>query len=170
MSHFLIDTLSNLSSLPDITKYLITAFISMLPIIEARGAIPVGIAALHLSPIEALVSAFIGNVLPVYFIVKYIRPLFDFFGKFKPIKKVIDWSTKKAHKKIEESKLIEDFVFIALFVFVAIPLPGTGAWIGSLIANLLDLPPKKAIPPIFLGVLAASLILTFGTMGIKSLI
>ncbi|MNL52267.1 putative small multi-drug export protein [compost metagenome] len=95
--------------------------------------------------------------------------MFDFFGKFKPFKKIIDWSTEKAQKKISESKLVEDFVFIALFVFVAVPLPGTGAWIGSLIANFLELPPKKAMPPIILGVLAASLLLTFGTVGLKSL-
>lgn len=170
MSNFLANHLANLADLPILGKYLVTMFISMLPLIEERGAIPVAIAALNLHPIEALVTAFIGNIIPVYFIVKYIHPIFDFFGKFKPLKKIIDWATDRANKKIAESKLIEDFVFLALFVFVAIPLPGTGAWIGSLIANFLGLPPKKAMPPIFLGVLAAGLIMTFGTLGIKSLI
>ena len=147
-----------ITSLPIVIRYLLTALIGMVPIIELRGAIPVGVFTFHLNYIEAFICSFIGNIIPVYFIVKYIRPLFDFFGRWKPFKKIIDWSSERANKKIAESKTIQNAVSFTLFLFVAIPLPGTGAWIGSLIANFLELPPKKAIPPIILGVLAAGII------------
>ena len=147
-----------IASLPIIVRYLLTALIGMVPIIELRGAIPVGVFTFHLNYIEAFICSFIGNIIPVYFIVKYIRPLFDFFGRWKPFKKIIDWASERANKKIAESKTVQNAVSFTLFLFVAIPLPGTGAWIGSLIANFLELPPKKAIPPIILGVLAAGII------------
>ncbi len=139
-------------------KYIATIVIGMTPIIELRGAIPIAVAAFHLSYFEAFILSFIGNVIPIYFIVKYIRPLFDFFGRWKPFKIVIDWATNKATKKIEESEKLQNFTALGLFLFVAVPLPGTGAWVGSLIANFLDLPPKKAIPPLVLGVITAGII------------
>ena len=148
-----------MSTLPIFMRYIITAIIGAVPIVELRGAIPIGVFTFHLNYVEAFVCSFIGNILPVYFIVKYIRPLFDFFGRWKPLKKIIDWATERATKKIEESERLQNFVALGLFLFVAIPLPGTGAWIGSLIANFLDVPPKKAIPPIILGVLAAGIII-----------
>jgi uncharacterized membrane protein len=147
-----------LTNLPIIVRYLLTAGIGMVPIIELRGAIPVGVFTFHLTYIEAFIFSFIGNILPVYFIVKYIKPLFNFFGRWKPFKMVIDWATNKANKKISENPKIRTVVFTTLFLFVAIPLPGTGAWVGSLIANFLDLEPKKAMPPIFLGVFTAGII------------
>ena len=114
-----------------------------------------GVFTFHLNYLESFICSFIGNIIPVYFIVKYIRPLFDFFGRWKPFKAIIDWASERATKKIEESEKLQNFAALGLFLFVAIPLPGTGAWVGSLIANFLDLPPKKAIPPIVLGVLIA---------------
>ncbi len=147
-----------MESLPIFVKYLFTVIVGMVPIVELRGAIPIGVFTFHLNYIEAFICSFIGNIIPVYFIVKYIRPLFDFFGRWKPFKKVIDWATEKATRKIEESTKLQNFVALGLFLFVAIPLPGTGAWIGSLVANFLDLPPKKAIPPIIIGVLTAGII------------
>ncbi len=148
-----------MSTLPIIVRYILTGIIGAIPIIELRGAIPIGVFTFHLNYVEAFLCSFIGNILPVYFIVKYIRPLFDFFGRWKPLKKIIDWATERATKKIEESERLQNFVAFGLFVFVAIPLPGTGAWIGSLIANFLDVPPKKAIPPIIAGVLTAGVII-----------
>lgn len=144
-------------------KYIATMIIGMTPIIELRGAIPIGVFTFHLSYLESFILSFIGNIIPIYFIVKYIRPLFDFFGRWKPFKKIIDWATNRATKKIEESDRLQNFAALGLFLFVAIPLPGTGAWVGSLIANFLDLPPKKAIPPIVLGVLVAGIIILAGT-------
>ena len=74
-----------MASLPIIIKYLLTALIGMVPIIELRGAIPVGVFTFHLNYIESFLCSFIGNIIPVYFIVKYIRPLFDFFRKMETI-------------------------------------------------------------------------------------
>lgn len=144
---------------PIIIKYLLTGLISMVPIIELRGAIPIGVLTFHLNYVESFIVSFVGNIIPVYFIVKFIRPLFDFFGRWKPFKIVIDWATNRATKKIQESEKLQNYTALGLFLFVAIPLPGTGAWVGSLIANFLDLPPKKAIPPIVLGVFTAGCIM-----------
>ena len=147
-----------MASLPLFVKYILTGLVGMLPIIELRGAIPVGVFTFHLSYLESFICSFIGNIIPVYFIVKYIRPLFDFFGRWKIFKVIIDWATEKATKHIQENEKLQNAVSVGLFLFVAIPLPGTGAWVGSLIANFLDLPPKKAIPPIIVGVLTAGII------------
>ena len=147
-----------MGTLPLIIKYILTAFIGMIPIIELRGAIPVGVFSFHLNYVESFICSFIGNIIPIYFIVKYIRPLFDFFGRWKPFKVIIDWASERATKKIAESEKLQNYTAVGLFLFVAVPLPGTGAWVGSLIANFLDLPPKKAIPPIIVGVLTAGII------------
>lgn len=157
-----------MANLPIILKYIFTAIIGMIPIIELRGAIPIGVFTFHLSYIESFIFSFIGNIIPIYFIVKFIRPLFDFFGRWKPFKIIIDWASDKATKKIAESEKLQNYTALGLFLFVAIPIPGTGAWVGSLIANFLDLPPKKAIPPIVVGVLTAGIIvltLTAATKG-----
>lgn len=146
-----------------IIKYLATFLISMTPIIELRGAIPIAVMGFHLTYVEAFLISFLGNIIPIYFIVKYIRPLFDFFGKVKIFKKIIDWATERATKKIQESKKLQTYTALGLFIFVAIPLPGTGAWVGSLIANFLGLPVKKAFLPLALGVLAAGIIMLTGT-------
>ncbi len=148
-----------MEALPLLIRYLITAIIGMVPIIELRGAIPIGVFTFHLNYLEAFLCSFIGNILPVYFIVKYIKPLFEFFGRWKPFKIIIDWASNKASKKIEESTRLQNFAALGLFLFVAIPVPGTGAWVGSLIANFLEVPPKKAIPPIVAGVLVAGIII-----------
>ncbi len=139
--------------------YICTFIISMIPIIELRGAIPVAVFTFHLTYVEAFVISFIGNIIPVYFIVKFIRPIFDLLRRFKIFRIIIDWVTEKATKKIAESKKLQTATILGLYLFVAIPLPGTGAWTGALIANFLDIPPKKAIPPIYAGVFTAGVII-----------
>ena len=146
-------------TLPLFLKYTIVAIIGMIPIIELRGAIPIGVFTFHLNYLESFICSFIGNIIPVYFIVKYIRPLFNFLGRWKIFKIIIDWASERASKKIEESERLQNFAALGLFLFVAVPLPGTGAWVGSLIANFLEVPPKKAIPPIIAGVLVAGIII-----------
>ena len=143
-------------------KYLITFIVSMTPIIELRGAIPIAVG-MHLSYVEAFLISFIGNIIPIYFIVKYIGPIFDFLGRFKILKKIIDWASNKAIKKIEESDKLQNYTALGLFLFVAIPLPGTGAWVGSLIANFLHVPLKKAFWPIAAGVFTAGVIILIAT-------
>ena len=162
--------IETLQSLPIFFKYIVTAIIGMTPVIEIRGAIPIGVATFNLSYLEAFIASFIGNIIPIYFIVKFIRPLFDFFGRWKIFKVIIDFATNKATKKIEESKKLQNFVSHGLFLFVAIPIPTTGAWVGSLIANFLNLPVKKAFPPLALGVFVAGLIVLFVTGGVITII
>ena len=81
--------IETLQSLPIFFKYIVTAIIGMTPVIEIRGAIPIGVATFNLSYLEAFISSFIGNIIPIYFIVKFIRPLFDFFGRWKIFKVII---------------------------------------------------------------------------------
>lgn len=142
-----------------IIKYIITIIISMIPIIELRGAIPIAVFTFHLTYVEAFILSIIGNCIPIFFIVKYAKPIFNLLSKFKPFKIIIDFATEKANKKIAENPKLQTATFFALYIFVAIPLPVTGAWTGSLIANFLDLPPKKSFPPLALGVLTAGIII-----------
>ena len=145
-----------------VVKYLITFFLGMCPIIEIRGAIPVGVG-LGLTYFEAFVIGFIGNIIPIYFIVKHIGVIFEVLGKIKIFKKIIDWASDRATKKIEESERLQNFTALGLYLFVAIPLPGTGAWVGSLIANFLHVPLKKAWIPLVLGVLTAGIFILAAT-------
>ena len=160
---------STLQGIPIIAKYLLTVLVGMTPIIEIRGAIPLCVA-MGLDYWSAYICSFIGNIIPIFFIVKYIRPLFDFFGRWKFFKKIIDWATNKATRKIQENPKLQSAVAFALFVFVAIPLPTTGAWVGSLVANFLDLPLKKAFPPLALGVAAAGLIVLCATGAVVAIV
>lgn len=162
--------IETLQALPLFIKYLLTAIIGMTPIIEIRGAIPIGVATFGLSYLEAFIASFIGNIIPIFFIVKYIRPLFDFFGRWKIFKVIIDWATEKATRKIEESEKLQNFVSFGLFLFVAIPVPTTGAWVGSLIANFLNLPVKKAFGPLAVGVFVAGIIVLVVTGGVINLL
>lgn len=159
-----------MTSLPIFIKYLFTVILGATPIIELRYAAIIAQYAFALSPLQAFVCGLIGNIIPVYFIVKYIRPLFDFFGRWKPFKVIIDWASEKATKKIAESSKLQNFAALGLFLFVAVPIPTTGAWVGSLIANFLDMPPKKAVPPIILGIIVAGCITVAANGGIQYLL
>ena len=97
-----------------IIKYLVTFILGMCPIIEIRGAISVGVS-FGLSYFEAFIIGFIGNIIPIYFIVKYIGPIFEFFGKIKLFKKIIDWASAKATKHIEENEKLQTYTALALF-------------------------------------------------------
>lgn len=146
--------------------YISTFIISMIPIIELRGAIPVAVFTFHLNYIEAFAISFIGNILPVYFIVKFIRPIFDLLGKIKFFKIIIDWISEKATKKIAENPKLKTATLFAIYLFVAIPLPGTGAWTGSLIASLLGVKFKKAFPAVILGIVMATIIMSIFSYGL----
>ena len=160
---------ATLQGIPLVCKYLLTALVGMMPIIEIRGAIPLGVV-LGLDYWSAFFCSLIGNIIPIFFIVKYIRPLFDFFGRWRFFKKIIDWATNKATRKIQENPKLQSAVAFALFVFVAIPLPTTGAWVGSLVANFLDLPLKKAFLPLALGVATAGMIVLLATCAVVAVI
>ena len=159
-----------MSGLPLFIKYLLTIILGATPIIELRYAAVISQYAFGLGPLPSFICGLIGNIIPVYFIVKYIKPLFDFFGRWKPFKIIIDWASEKATKKIAESEKLQNYTAIGLFLFVAVPIPTTGAWVGSLIANFLDMPPKKAVPPIILGIIVAGIITVSANGGIQYLL
>jgi uncharacterized membrane protein len=127
-----------------------------LPIIELRGAIPVGIS-LGLSPLHATGLSFLGSMIPVPFILFSIRPIFNKLKKTPMFSKVIH---KLCHSSQGKSGQIQKYGIWGLILFVAIPLPGTGIWSGSLAAALLDMRFKWAFPAILVGnLIAAGLIL-----------
>ena len=118
-----------------------------LPIIEVRGAIPVGIS-LGLSTINATMISFIGSMLPVPILLFGIRPIFKYLRKKELFKGMVEKLTKRS---IGKSRNVQKYGFWGLLVFVAIPLPGTGVWSGALIASLLDMRFKLAFPAILIG-------------------
>ena len=143
-------------------KILMTFLISMVPVIELRGALPIAEGA-GLDFFIALPVAVMGNLLPIPFIIIFIKRIFAFIRKRMPkLNKLVD---KLEHKAESKRATVEKYAFWGLFLFVAIPLPGTGAWTGALIAAMMDMPLKKAFPSIVLGVLGAALIVTLVTQG-----
>lgn len=140
-------------------------FTAAMPIIEVKGAIPVGIA-LGMAPLHATFLAFLGSMIPVPLILFTIRPIFNYLKKTKTFKKMIN---KLIHKSMNKSGNVKKYGYLGLFIFVAIPLPGTGVWTGSLIASLLDLRFKYAFPTILIGNLIASIIIMSLSFGMVNL-
>ena len=148
-------------------KFIQTFCISMVPIIELRAGLPYGIA-LGLKYPLALLAAVLGNMLPVPFIVFFIEKIFAWMRKHMP--KMDSFVSKMEAKAESKKELIQKYGAIGLIILVGIPLPGTGAWTGSLVAAILDMPPQKAFPCIFIGVLLAAAIMTALTFGVIHLV
>lgn len=147
-------------------EFLLTVLVSMVPVIELRGGIPFGVAA-GLPVWMAFVAAVIGNIIPAPFIIVFIRRIFAWMRRRMPrLNSVVDKLERKAHLK---GKTVTKYQYLGLAVFVAIPLPGTGAWTGALVAAFLDMRLRKAMPAIILGVVAAGLIISILTYGVASL-
>ncbi len=145
-------------------KYLTVFLLSMVPVVELRGAIPTGIA-LGLSPILTYVAAVVGNFIPAPIIILLIRRIFTFLRKHFPfMERLISWVERKAHLK---GHMIRKYDLIGLFLLVAIPIPGTGAWMGALAASVLEVRLKRAMPAIALGILVAGLIVLLISCGVK---
>ena len=140
----------------------VTFFISMVPVIELRGAIPAGIAA-GLSPAAAFVVSVLGNLVPVPFILLLIRRIFDWLRDTKAFGPLIEKLERRAHLK---GRVVQKYRVPGLIILVGIPLPGTGAWTGALVAALLDIRLKSAVPAIFAGLLIAGTITLGVTMGV----
>ena len=146
----------------ELGQVIATFLISMLPVIELRGGLPYGIAFGLDYPV-ALTAAVLGNLVPVPFIIVFIRRVFAWIRSLFPkCDAVITKLEKKAHLK---GRLVKKYSALGLCILVAIPLPGTGAWTGALVAALLDIRLKKAVPAIVLGVLIAAMIMTVITYG-----
>lgn len=133
---------------------------SMIPVGELRVAIPIAHFTYDMHWLLAFVLCVIGNVLPVPFIVAYMKPIFRFIKRSRFFVKLVNWLEKRTMKKAEK---VNKYSGLALCIFVAIPLPGTGAWTGAMIAAMLDMRLKKAVPWIALGVLIAGVIVTLLT-------
>ena len=148
-------------------EFCFTILVSMVPVVELRGGIPFGVAR-GLPVWAAYLAAIIGNMLPVPFILVYIRRIFQWMRRRLPrLNRLVDKLEKKAHLKGQK---VTKYKYLGLMLFVAIPLPGTGAWTGALAAAFLDMPLRKAIPSIFAGVLAAGIAISILTFGVASLI
>ena len=147
---------------PLLNKMIGIFLISMLPIIELRGAIPIG-AAIGLPWYLNMIVSIIGNMLPVPFILLFSVKAFEFMKKHNIMVKFIEKIENRAKKRSEGLATGE---FIGLMLFVAIPFPGTGAWTGALIAALLQFDRKKSFLYILFGVLIAAALVTLGVYGV----
>ena len=145
-----------------IGRVLLTFLVSMVPVVELRGGIPFG-TALGLDPVSAAVAAILGNLVPVPFIILFIRHIFYWLSRYEKPRTLVEKFEKKAHLK---SKNVIKYQTFGLCLFVALPLPGTGAWTGALIAAILDMRLKRAMPSIILGVIIAATIVTCVTRGV----
>ncbi len=146
----------------DIPPQLVAFLISLCPILELRGGM-IAARILDMNFIEAFIICFTGNMIPIPFILLFIRKIFKFMRRFKFFSKIVDKLEARSEKKKETIVKYKEW---GLLLFVAIPLPGTGGWTGSLIAALMDLRIKKCLPIISLGVFIAGLIMSFFTYGI----
>ncbi|MDY5881299.1 MAG: small multi-drug export protein [Oscillospiraceae bacterium] len=142
-------------------KTLVTA---MMPILEIRGAIPVGVAS-GLDPWLAFAVGFVGNMLPIPILILLTRKIIEWLKKHNVLVKLTTWLENKGSKGAQK---VQKYSFWGLFILVAIPLPGTGAWTGALVASLLDMRLKRALPAIAMGVAVAGLIVLLVTYGVIS--
>lgn len=147
-----------------IPKELTVFVISVMPVLELRGGL-IAARLLEMDVLKAFFFCFVGNMLPIPFILLFIRKIFDWMRKRKHFGKIILKLEKKAEK---HRKTIEKYGVWGLLVLVAVPLPGTGAWTGALVAALMDLRMRRALPVITIGVFIAGLIvggISFGLFG-----
>lgn len=145
-------------------KEILVFIISLLPILELRGGL-LAAALIGLDPVPSYIISIIGNILPVPFILLLINKILDWMRKSKKLKKVAKWLDEKVEKHKGQ---IEKYGYLGIVLFVGIPLPGTGAWTGSLIASVLEMDKKKTFFAVLAGVFIASIIMmviSFGVIG-----
>lgn len=155
--HSIVDALSG-----KISKEFIVFLISMIPILELRGSI-LAAGFMKMEFLSTYIAAVIGNMLPIPFILMFINKIFDWLKKTKTFRPMVE---KLENKAMSKSDQIHKYGKFGLFLFVAIPLPGTGAWTGALIASLLGMKTREALPWIFLGVVTAGLVMSLLSFGI----
>lgn len=144
-----------------IPEELIVFIISMFPVVELRGGM-IAAKLLGVDFLKAFVICYVGNIVPIPFILLFIRRIFEFLKRFNPTRKIVEKLESSSLRKSEKIKKTSKW---GLLTFVAIPLPGTGGWTGSLIAALLDMRIKISFPVIALGVLIANLIMSVVSYG-----
>ncbi len=143
-------------------KEILVFIISLLPILELRGGL-IAAALLGLDPIPSYIISIIGNLLPIPFILLLINKILDWMRKSKHFSKIANWLDSKVEKHKGQ---IEKYGYLGVVLFVGIPLPGTGAWTGSLIASVLEMDKKKTFLAVLLGVFLASIIMMVLSFGI----
>lgn len=146
----------------NIPTQLIPFLVSLFPVLELRGGM-IAARALNIDFIQAFIVCYLGNMIPIPFILLFIRKLFSLMRKVKFFGKIVDKLEARADKKKD---VIVKYQEWGLLIFVAIPLPGTGGWTGALIAALMDLRMRKCLPIIGIGVFIAGLIMSLITYGI----
>lgn len=137
----------------------------MVPVIELRGALPIGVAS-GLSPLVSALVSIIGNLLPIPLLLLFVPKIFDWLRDKKLTKKFIAWLEKKADKN---KKTIDKYGYLGLIILVAIPLPGTGAWTGALVASCLKMKFKPSMLAIIAGVFIAGAIVLAITYGVTQI-
>lgn len=149
-------------------KYLIVFLVSMVPLIELRGAIPYS-QIYGLPAVTSYIIAIIGNMIPVPLIFFFARKVLEWGSDKKVIGKFFTWCLKKGKKGGDKLQAkAGKGIYVALLLFVGIPLPGTGAWTGTLAASLLDLDFKKSVVAVLLGVILAGIIMmTLSLIGVN---
>jgi uncharacterized membrane protein len=147
------------------SAYLITIVLAMLPVSELRGAIPYAVGVAGMSWQEAYIISVVANFLPVIPILYLIGPVSESLRRFHPLDRFFTWLFARARRK---GKLIERFEVIGLILFVAIPLPVTGAWTGTIAAFLFGVRKRVALPAIFLGICLAGVVVTLAVTGVIS--
>ena len=143
-------------------KTLVTA---MPPILEIRGAIPVGVAS-GLDPWLAFAVGFVGNMLPIPILILLTRKVIEWLKKHNMLVKLTAWLENKGSKGAQK---VQKYSFWGLFILVAIPLPGTGAWTGALVAAMMEIRLKRAFPAIAIGVAIAGVIVSVITYGAQAI-
>ena len=156
--HGIIDALSG-----SVSKEVIVFLISMIPILELRGALLVAGPILGVKVSTAIPLCIIGNIIPVPFILLLITPIFNWLKQTKTFRPMVEKMEARALSKREQ---VGKYEFWGLVLFVGIPLPGTGAWTGSLLAALLGMKFKKAFPAVLLGIALASVIMSIVSYGL----
>ena len=148
-------------------KYLSVLGMAAFPVVELRGAVPYGVA-MDLPLLSVLTVSVIGNMLPVPFIMLFIRQIFAWMKtKSRRLRALAEKLEARAQAK---GDILVKYETLGLFILVAIPLPGTGAWTGSLVAALFNLRIRHAVPTIFFGVVTAGLIMSVVSYGVDMLI
>ncbi len=154
----------------EFVKYLIVFGVSMVPLIELRGAIPIAVA-MGLPKLTSFIISIIANMIPVPFIYLFARKVLEWGKDKKYIGKFFTWCIEKGEKGGEKLKeKAGRSLYFALFLFVGIPVPGTGAWTGTLAASILKLDFKKTIIAVMLGVLLAGAIMMAVSFGLFEII
>ena len=147
------------------SSFLLIFFLSMLPVFELRGAIPIGFFYYHLSLWKVFLVALLGNIFITLILLLFLEKISLFFKRQKNFLKSF-WDLLLNHYYLKHKKTIEILGVIALVIFVAIPLPFTGAWSGSLVAFIFNLPFKKSFPLISIGVILAGILVSLGCLGL----